>query len=86
MWGENFGDEHLFFAFENETTYFKRVYSKGNWAKRLKLGISRNINTPFPAFVINNNLNVRGIGNRVQRGSALLSLSTEYRHSILERR
>jgi len=86
VWGENFGGEHLFFAFENETTYFKRIYSKGNWANRLKLGISRNINTPFPTFVIDNNLNVRGIGNRVQRGSALLSFSTEYRHTILERR
>lgn len=86
IWGENFSGERLFYVVENETTYFKRIYSKGNWANRLKLGIARNVESPFPAFVIDNNLNIRGIGNRVQRGSSLLAFSTEYRHSLLESR
>jgi outer membrane protein assembly factor BamA len=84
--GENFGGERLFYALENETTYFKRIGNYGNWASRLQLGISRNFETPFPAFFIDNNLNVRGIGNRVQRGSALAAWSTEYRHTLLEQR
>ena len=82
--GKNFGGERLFYLIENETTYFKRIHSNGNWASRLHLGISRNFETPFPAFVLDNNLNIRGIGNRVQRGSALAALSSEYRHTIVE--
>ena len=74
----------MFYALENETTYFKRIGNHGNWASRLQLSISRNFETPFPAFVIDNNLNIRGIGNRVQRGSALAAWSTEYRHTLLE--
>jgi len=84
--GRNFGGERLFFTIENETTFFKRLGSRGNWATRLQLGFSRNIRTPFPAFIIDNNLNIRGIGNKVQRGSALANLNTEYRYTMYEQR
>ena len=86
VWGENFGGDNSFYAIENETTYFKRINDKGNWANRIKLGVSKNIKTPFPAFVIDNNLNIRGIGNKVNRGSLIGVINTEYRHTVLERK
>ncbi|MEK9613561.1 MAG: outer membrane protein assembly factor, partial [Flavobacteriaceae bacterium] len=86
VWGANFGGENYFYAFENETTFFKRIKTKGNWANRMKIGISRNFETPFPAFVIDNNLNTRGAGNKVRRGSQIAVINTEYRHTLLERK
>ena len=83
--GENFGGDNSFYAIENETTYFKRINDKGNWANRIKLGVSKNIKIPFPTFVIDN-LNIRGIGNKVNRGSVISVINTEYRHTVLERK
>ena len=86
VWGTNFGGEKYFYALENEATFFKSIKTKGNWASRLKIGVSRNFETPFPAFVIDNNLNTRGSGNKVKRGSQIAVINTEYRHTFLERK
>jgi hypothetical protein len=86
VWGTNFGGEKYFYALENEATFSKRIKTKGNWASRLKIGVSRNFETPFPAFVIDNNLNTRGSGNKVKRGSQIAVINTEYRHTFLERK
>lgn len=86
VWGKNFGSEHFFYSLENETSYFKRVMKRGNWATRLKVGFSKNFSTPFPAFVVDNNLNTRGVGNKFRRGSAVGVLNSEYRHTLIEHR
>lgn len=49
------------------------------------MGVARNIDSPFPPFAIDNNRNVRGVGNLVQRGNAYWSLNTEYRHTLFEK-
>ena len=57
----------------------------GNLAIRGQLGLARNIDSPFPPFVIDNNRNVRGAGNLVQRGNTYWAINTEYRHSLFEK-
>ena len=54
----------------------------GNLAARLRLGISTNDNTPFAPFVVDSQFNIRGIGNRIDRGTAQVVLNVEYRHTF----
>ncbi|WP_422857761.1 POTRA domain-containing protein [Flagellimonas sp. S174] len=69
----------------NDFTYFVRVGKKGNWASRLRLGISSNLDTPFAPFAVDNNLNIRGVGNVIDRGTAAIVLNTEYRHTLIDK-
>jgi len=70
----------------NDFSYFKRVGKTGNWATRLRLGISSNDKSPFSPFVIDNNLNVRGVGNIIDRGTGTVVFNTEYRTTIYEKK
>jgi len=79
-------DDNVFWKFQNTTAYYKRVGKRGNFAFRLNLGISDNDYTPFPSFVLDNYINVRGAGDRVLRGSKEVSFNSEYRHTIFERK
>lgn len=81
--GDGFLDDNL--IFRNDLEYFKRVGKKGNWATRLRLGYASNNDTPFTPFVIDNQVNIRGGGNVVDRGSATATINTEYRHTLFER-
>ncbi|OUR94529.1 outer membrane protein assembly factor [Flavobacteriales bacterium 34_180_T64] len=69
----------------NDFSYFKRVGTKGNWASRLRLGLSSNNDSPFAPFSVDNNLNIRGVGNRIDRGTGSIVLNTEYRETLLEK-
>ncbi|MEM5563853.1 outer membrane protein assembly factor [Psychroserpens sp. AS72] len=69
----------------NDFQYFKRYGNKGNWASRLRLGLSTNNDTPFAPFSVDNNLNVRGVGNSIDRGTAAVVVNTEYRHTLYEK-
>lgn len=69
----------------NDFSYFKRVGNKGNWATRLRLGLASNIETPFAPFAVDNNLNIRGVGNLIDRGTAAIVLNSEYRHTLVEK-
>ncbi|RKE98412.1 POTRA domain-containing protein [Ichthyenterobacterium magnum] len=69
----------------NDFSYFKRLGKKGNWASRLRIGFSTNDDTPFAPFSVDNNLNVRGVGNTIDRGTGVIVLNTEYRHTLYER-
>ncbi len=69
----------------NDLFYFKRIGEKGNWANRFRLGIASNDDSPFAPFSVDNNLNVRGVGNIIDRGTAALVLNTEYRHTLYEK-
>ena len=74
-----------FFIGRNDFEYFKRIGNKGNWANRLRLGYATNSNTPFAPFALDNQLNIRGVGNTIDRGTASVVLNTEYRHTIIEK-
>ncbi len=68
----------------NDFSYFKRVGKRGNWASRLRLGLASNLDTPFAPFAVDNNLNIRGVGNIIDRGTAAIVLNTEYRHAFID--
>jgi outer membrane protein assembly factor BamA len=74
-----------FFIGFNDFTYYKRIGNRGNWANRLRLGLASNVNSPFAPFTVDNNLNIRGVGNTIDRGTGAIVLNTEYRHTILEK-
>ncbi|QHI37044.1 hypothetical protein IMCC3317_24220 [Kordia antarctica] len=65
--------------------YFKRVGEKGNWANRFRFGVASNSASPFAPFSVDNNLNIRGVGNLIDRGTASMVLNTEYRHTLYEK-
>jgi outer membrane protein assembly factor BamA len=69
----------------NDVMYFKRIGTKGNWANRLRVGFSSNIESPFSPFAVDNNLNIRGAGNTIDRGTGAFVLNSEYRHTLLEK-
>jgi len=74
-----------FFIFWNDFLYFLRIGEKGNWASRLRVGLASNEDSPFAPFSVDNNLNVRGVGNTIDRGTGVILLNTEYRHTLLEK-
>lgn len=74
-----------FFIGWNDFFYFKRIGNKGNWASRLRMGLSTNDDTPFAPFSVDNNLNIRGVGNTIDRGTGVIVLNTEYRHTLYEK-
>ncbi|MEN0049645.1 MAG: POTRA domain-containing protein [Bacteroidota bacterium] len=64
--------------------YFKRFQEKGNLAMRLNLGVTTNNNSPFAAFVVDSHVNIRGVGNRIERGTAQAVLNVEYRQTLFQ--
>lgn len=75
-----------FLIFWNDFFYYKRLGDKGNWANRLRVGLSSNANTPFAPFALDNNVNLRGVGILVDRGTGSIVWNTEYRHTIYEKK
>lgn len=69
----------------NDFSYFHRIGEKGNWATRLRLGLASNLDTPFAPFTVDNNLNIRGVGNTIDRGTGAIVLNTEYRHTLVDK-
>jgi outer membrane protein assembly factor BamA len=69
----------------NDFVYYKRVGEKGNWASRLRLGLATNNESPFAPFAVDNNLNIRGVGNTIDRGTGAIVLNTEYRYTLIEK-
>lgn len=69
----------------NDLLYYKRISMNGNWASRLRIGLSTNNNSPFAPFALDNNVNIRGVGNVIDRGTGVISFNTEYRHTLFEK-
>ncbi len=80
-------DENLpeFLIGFNDFVFYKRIGQKGNWANRLRLGLASNMETPFAPFTVDNNLNIRGVGNTIDRGTAAIVFNTEYRYTLIDR-
>ncbi|WP_335682122.1 outer membrane protein assembly factor [Polaribacter sp. SA4-12] len=79
----NFQDS--FFITWNDFFYYKRLGGNGNWANRLRFGLSSNEKTPFAPFALDNNVNLRGVGILVDRGTGSFVWNTEYRHTIYDK-
>ena len=69
----------------NDFHYFRRIGQRGNWANRLRLGLASNVDTPFAPFTVDNNLNIRGVGNIIDRGTGAIVFNTEYRHTLVDK-
>lgn len=75
-----------FWIFWNDFFYYERWGEKGNWANRLRFGLSSNEETPFAPFALDNNVNLRGVGILVDRGTGSVVWNTEYRHTIYDKK
>ena len=75
-----------FYIFFNDYKWFDRVGAKGNFASRLRVGLSSNEDSPFAPFVLDSYLNIRGVGNRVDRGTGAIILNAEYRYALRDKR
>lgn len=69
----------------NDFYYYLKIGEKGNWANRLRVGLSSNDDSPFAPFSVDNNLNIRGVGNIIDRGTGVVVLNTEYRQTLFEK-
>ncbi len=77
-------NEALFLIYWTNLRYLKTVgkQQKCNLAFRGRIGISSNGDTPFAPFVIDSQMNIRGVGNRIDRGTATVVLNIELRQTL----
>jgi outer membrane protein assembly factor BamA len=75
-----------FFKVNSRIKYFKRIKKKGNIGVNYKFGIASNNESPFSPYVLDGFINIRGIGNRVSRGTAESILNIEYRHTLMNKK
>ncbi len=52
---------------------------------RLRLGLATNNDTPFAPFVLDSYVNIRGSGNRIDRGTGSAILNVEYRQTFYDK-
>ena len=67
-----------------QSIYYKLLPAKTNIAMRIRFGISTNNDSPFAPFVVDSHVNLRGVGNRIDRGTAQLIFNLEIRKAIFE--
>jgi len=82
----NLDDFNWFNSLTFQTRYFAKPRPKINLALRLKLAVSTNDDSPFAPFVADSHINIRGIGNRIDRGTAQAILNLEFRRTIVEKK
>lgn len=70
----------------NDFRFFRQLGKRFNWANRLRTGIATNDDNPFAPFVLDSYLNIRGVGNRVDRGTGSVVINTELRYTLFEQR
>ncbi|MDA8693433.1 hypothetical protein N9L92_05160, partial [Saprospiraceae bacterium] len=80
----NFDDPSPFNSLILQGRYYKMLNPKTNLATRLRFGIATNSDSPFAPFVIDSHVNLRGVGNRIERGTAQLIFNFEVRRTITE--
>lgn len=80
----DFKQNNFFIAWNDICLYLPSGY-KGNWASRVRVGFSTNKRTPFAPFAVDNNINIRGVGNIIDRGTGAIVLNTEYRKTFFEK-
>ncbi len=73
-----------FYMAKLTTSYHYFIKKKGNLSWRHQFGISTNNESPFSPFVFDGFVNLRGIGNRVARGTGIHFVNVEYRHTLLK--
>lgn len=82
----NFSDNTNFTSLILQAKYFHMPNKLLNIAVRARFAISDNVNSPFAPFVVDSHVNLRGVGNRIDRGTAQVILNVEARSTISERK
>ena len=75
----NTKDQSFFHILMMTWRYFQNWNNDINMASRINFGISSNDATPFAPFVVDSRVNLRGSGNRIDRGTAQLVWNIEFR-------
>ncbi len=75
-------DKNWFHSLQFQGRYYGRVGNRGNFAMRFRAAVATNNETPFAPFVVDSHVNLRGVGNRIDRGTAQLVFNAEYRQTI----
>lgn len=70
----------------NDFRFFKKIGMRFNWANRIRTGIATNDENPFAPFVLDSYLNIRGVGNRVDRGTGSIVVNMEMRFTLFDKR
>ncbi len=78
-----FDPSDWFWKWIGDMRFYKRVGGKHNFSSRFFVGTSTNQPMPFPAFVHDNYVNLRGVGNRVGRGIGELTCNFEWQSTVL---
>ncbi|VXA93344.1 Outer membrane protein assembly factor [Flavobacterium sp. 9AF] len=78
--------QNKFFIGWNDFVYLKRFGHTGNFGTRIRLGLASNDVSPFAPFALDNNINLRGVGNIIDRGTGSFVMNTEYRTTIFEKK
>ncbi len=78
------GKGSAFYLFRARLRGFRPIGKKGALAGRLALGYATNENSPFAPFVVDSRVNIRGSGNRIDRGTAAATLNLEYRRQLFK--
>jgi outer membrane protein assembly factor BamA len=73
-----------FLKFRSDFTFYKSIKKRVNLAFHHRFSIATNNFSPFSPFVIDGFLNIRGVGNRIERGTAEHILNMEYRCKLLD--
>ena len=81
----NFDDKSKFLSLAFEGKKFLRPNPKTNIAARLRVAVASNNDSPFAPFVVDSQTNIRGVGNRVDRGTAQIILNLEFRRTLIDR-
>jgi len=77
-------DNSWFHILQLQGLSYQKIGRKGNFTNRVIFGVSSNNNTPFAPFVADSHVNIRGIGNKIDRGTAQIFINSEYRQAFVE--
>lgn len=80
------GMDELFYQGDIYVRYHKRIKKKGNLSFRAGTGLTTNNNSPFAAYVLDSQTNLRGIGDRTIRGTGIFYFNSEYNHTLLDKK
>ncbi len=82
----SYKDRLPFFMTSHSFTYLKRINKRLNLGTRFKGGFSSNNWGVFAPFVLDSYSNIRGVGNKVDRGTGQLVVNVELRHLWFDRK
>lgn len=78
----NLSDGSWFLSLGFEGKQYWRPFEKSNIALRLTAAVATNRPSPFAPFVLDSRVNIRGVGNRVDRGTAQFVINAEWRQTL----